>query len=564
MSRTRRTIGLFVVLAVVLAACGSDSKSGESGKTGTSTPSAGPTPKSGSGTLVVGAEQEMDCADWIASCAGASWGVWTYQQHTMPRVWDYLKVNGVWTNVPNVMMAAAPSVADVGGVQTVTYKINPAAVWSDGEPITSEDFKYSWEAIAKGKDVYDKTGYDKIKSIDTSDPKTAVVAFKEAYGSWPLLFGGLYGVFPSHLLAGKNRTKIMSNGYDFSGGPWIGTWHRGVDVTLTPNPNWYGPKPKLAKVIFRFLADTSAEFQAFKNGEVLAIYPQPQLDAVDQISEGLEGAQSTYTPETGNLEALWMNNSKFPFDSLAVRQAFAFSLDRDAIVNRLFGGLGVTKAAQSLNAPILSEYSDGSEYAKYTKDLSKVDSLMTGDGWKKNGKGVWAKGKKTASITINTTTDNQRRELTEQIVQQQAGEAGFDVKIKNQDAATLFGETGPTGKFQLALYAQVVTSLEPGLCGIMCAKNVPSKANDNSGQNWTRTKIPALDPLLETVETTTDRAARIAASKEADRIMGENMVTLPIDPLPNIGLWSERITGVNGDNPIFSIFWNLAEWDLAS
>ncbi len=461
------------------------------------------------------------------------------------------------------MMAEAPTSADVNGKQTLTYKISPAAVWSDGEPITSEDFKYTWEQIAEGDDIYDKTGYQDIESIDTTDPKTAVVTMKDTYGAWTALFGSLYGVLPSHLLEGKNRTKIMSDGYDFSGGPWIGNWKRGTSVTLTPNPNWYGPKPKLAKVIFRFLADTSAEFQAFRNGEVLAIYPQPQLDVVDNIEKGIPGTQSTYTADTGNIEALWMNMAKKPFDSLAVRQAFAYSLDRNAIVNRLFGGLGVTEAVQSLNPPILSEFSDGSEFSKYTQNLQQVDDLMTGDGWEKQG-GVWTKDGKKASVTINTTSGNQRRELTEQIIQDQAGQAGFEVKIKNQDAATLFGETGPKGNFQLTLWAQVATSLEPGLCTIMCSSAIPSAANKQSGQNWTRTNIPAVDPLLETVETSENRQERIDASKQADRILGENMASLPLDPLPNIGMWSDRITGVKGDNPLLAIFWNLYEWDLAS
>ena len=140
----------------------------------------------------------------------------------------------------------------------------------------------------------------------------------------------------------------MASGYDWSGGPWIGKWHHGVDVTLTPNPNWYGTKPKLAKVIFRFIPDTAAEFTAFKSGEVLAIYPQPQLDAVDAIKKGLPDSQKDITTETPNTEALWMNNAKFPFNSVPVRQAFAYSIDRTAIVKKLFGDLGVTTPAAEL------------------------------------------------------------------------------------------------------------------------------------------------------------------------------------------------------------------------
>jgi peptide/nickel transport system substrate-binding protein len=564
--RTRSVpVALVAILAVVLAACGSSSGSKGGGGGSSTTSSTAPAPSSGNGTLVIGAEQEMDCSDWIASCAGSSWGVWEMMEHTMPRVFEYEKdASGTWQNVPSILMASAPIVTDVGGKQTITYQINPAAVWSDGQPITSEDFKYTWQQIAKGKDIYDKTGYDKIESVDSSNPKTAVVTFKEPYGSWPSLFGGgLYGIMPSHILEGKNRSKMMAGGYDFSGGPWIAKWHHGVDVTLTPNPNWYGEKPKLAKVIFRFIPDTAAEFQAFKTGEVLAIYPQPQLDAVEAIKKGIPDAQREITTSTPNAEALWMNNAKFPFNSLAVRQAFAYSIDREATVDKLFGALGVKSPQNSLNPPIQSEYSDTSEFAKYTRDLDQVTTLMEGDGWKKNGDGIWAKKGRAASITINSTTENKRRELTEQIIQQQAKEAGFDVKIKNQSAAQLFGKTLPQGNYQLGLYAQVATSLEPGLCSIACSSNIPSKANDNSGQNWQRINIPEMDPLLKTVDTSSDKAARISASKQADVIMGKNMVSLPIDPLPNISLWSNRIQGVKGDNPIFAMFWNLPEWSLA-
>ena len=56
-------------------------------------------------------------------------------------------------------------------------------------------------------------------------------------------------------------------------------------------------------------------------------------------------------PRSGNLEALWLNNGAFPFDSKAVRQAVAYSIDRDAIVKRLFGSLGIDRPQQSFNTP---------------------------------------------------------------------------------------------------------------------------------------------------------------------------------------------------------------------
>ncbi len=189
-------------------------------------------------------------------------------------------------------------------------------------------------------------------------------------------------MLPSHLLEGKDRAAIMKDGYDFSGGPWlIESWRRGVSVTLVPNENYFGTKPKLDEVIFQFLPDTAAAFQALRSGQVDALYPSPQLDALSQIKAGVPGTRSEVEPQSGNLEALWMNNQAFPFDSVAVRQAFAHAIDRSAIVKRLFGDLGLSKPAESFLTPLVSTFA-ADDFSKYTLDLNQVESLMTGDGWR--------------------------------------------------------------------------------------------------------------------------------------------------------------------------------------
>src|SRR3990172_5896460 len=225
---------------------------------------------------------------------------------------------------------------------------------------------------------------------------------------------------PSHILEGKDRAKEMTDGYAWSGGPWlIDSWKKGDSIPLDPNDNYWGQKPHLDKVIFKILPNTAAEFAAFKSGQVQAIYPQPQLDVVDAIKAGLPDAQTSSNAETAYVEALWLNNEKAPFDSLAVRQAIAYAVDRDAIVNKLFGDLGVDKAVNSLNPYIVAAYSDQEAWSQYSLDLAKVDELMTGDGWEKNADGVWEKDGETASFSIQTTAGNKRRELTEQVLQQQ-------------------------------------------------------------------------------------------------------------------------------------------------
>jgi peptide/nickel transport system substrate-binding protein len=558
-SRSKRSftvIALLAILSLVLVACGGGDD--DSGSDTTSTSSGEP-----AGTLTIAAEQDAACADWISNCAASAWGAWMMLYQTMPRVFDYAKEGDVWTEVPSPAMAGMPAVSSVNGKQVVTYNISPTAVWSDNTPITSNDFKYTWEQVVNGEDTYDPTGYDRIESIDTTNPKVAVVTFAEDFASWTALFSADYGIYPSHLLEGKDRHNLMRNGYDWSGGPWIADWDKGVSVTLTPNPNWYGTKPTIERVIFRIIPNTASMFKAFEGDQVDAIYPQSEPAAIASIKGGIPGTQSVFSEETGNVEALWINNARFPFDSVAVRQAFAYSIDRDAIVEALFGDLGITKAVQTLNPPIVAKYADRQAWSMYTLDLDQVNSLMTGDGWEKNGDGVWEKDGRAAAFTIKSTAGNTRRRLTEEILQEQLREAGFRLRIQNPSADDLFGKVLPDGDYQLSLFAQTATSLNPGLCSIACSSNIPSEENEFAGQNTSRINIPALDPLLATVDQNFVQNERIAASKQADQIMAQEQVSLPLDPLPNIAMWRDELTGPISDNPILSMFWNMQEWSMA-
>lgn len=553
-SSRRALIAALTVTALIgsLAACTSS----------TTTPEPSDVAIVDGGEIVIGAEQEPDCADWIATCGGSIWGTWIMQIPTLPGVFQTRQVDGEWVPEPSDLVTGEPEVivAD-DGTQTITYSINPDAVWSDGEPITSADFEYTALQIRDGDDIFDKTGYDRISAIDASDPATVTVTLDSPYAGWRTLFS-VYGIMPAHLLEGQDRAAVMADGYDFSGGPWkIEKWTRGTSVTLVPNENYWGDKPHLDKVTFLFLPDTTAAFQALKSGQVSVLYPSPQLDALTQIDAGLPGIQSQVDARSGNLEAIWLNNAAAPFDSVAVRQALAYSIDRDAIVKRLFGSLGIDKAQQSFNSPMVAPFASD-DFSQYTLDLDKVDELMEGDGWKKNSDDVWAKGGETATFSIKTLAGNKRRDLTVQVLQSQLADAGFEMTIDQVTPADLFGTIAPQGDFQAGIWALVDTFPDPTLSSTFSSVNIPSEANGYSGINFYRTDIPGLDDLLGQVDSEIDTDARIQVSHEADALIAENVPSLPLDTVPNVLLWSDKVGGPE-INPVDGPFWNLAEWGLA-
>jgi peptide/nickel transport system substrate-binding protein len=548
-SRIRGAGLAFLIVALVATACSDNKSSVTSGSTTSVTEAA----KQG-GDLVFGAEQESDCMDWIGSCAGASWGVYTVQAHTMPRSFDFN--DGKYSITP--LLAETPKL-ETTPKQKITYKINPKAVWSDGTPISSADFQYTFDQVANGKDIYDKTGYDKIEGVDATDPKTAVVTYKEPYPGWRDLFGGFYGIFPKHLLEGKDRNAVMKDGYTFSGGPWIlDHWTKGSETKLVPNPKYWDKVPNLASITFKLIEDTAAAQSALKSGQVSMLYPQAQ-PGQEQLKTvpGIKFDSITSL----SYEALWLNTSKEPFTTAEVRQALAYAIDRDAIVKQLFAPIQPDiKPINSFATPAFGDlYSE--PFSKYKVDTAKVDELMKGAGWAKGADGIWAKGGKKASFEAKTTTGNKRRQQTLEIMQSQVKAAGFDMTINPIKSAVLFGQDGPKGDFQAALFAQVPASNDPGQCSLWCSKNIPSAANANSGTNWYRINDAKLDDIFQKVDIELDDATRGKLSKDGQARVAELVPAIPIDPFPDIIAYSgDAFTGPVKHNPSFGPWVFANQW----
>ena len=555
-----RLVAVLAVLAIVAVGCSDDDDDEPSATTPSAT---GGVPEGG--TLTFGLEEEPDCVDWLGTCATNSYGFWSANVTTIPRAFSVEKSGDSFVYEPTSLLEGEPQLDQSGPKPTVTYHINADAVWSDGEPITSSDFKYVWEQVTTGEDINDKTGYEKIESVDDSQPDTAVVTFSEPFADWRSLFGSTYGVLPSHLLKGKDRTAEMANGYSWSGGPWkIDSWNKGETLTLVPNDAYWDEQPKLDKVVFRFITDSAAEFKAFGDGEVDGIYPQPSIEIVDQItSGGLEDANAQYTAETANTEGLWINTEQPPFDDVKVRQALAYSIDRDAIVNRIFGKIGVKRALQDVTPPIMSSFGVPNAFSKYKLDLDKVDELMTEAGWKKDGSGIWTKGGEKATVDLFSTAGIKTRELIIQVIQSQLTDAGFDVPDPQLLAPKdLFPGHVLIGEYNLLLLSRRVATFYPESCALFCSKNIPTEENGLSGNNIDRVNDPEVDAAYEAGETEMDLAKAQALNKQGNRILAEKVYFLPLDPQPDILITSKNVVGTVEDNPVMGPFWKMWGWGV--
>ncbi len=556
-------VALVCTILLVAAACGGGGGGGGGGN-------AAGQPKQG-GSIVIGAEQWPECLNPITSCAQASWLPWTTWFYTMPRL---MQVDTKGNYLASDLLSETPTEQN-GGIQTnpfrVTYKLRPEAVWDDGSQITSEDVKYTWDVIMKTTGTISTSGYDQIKSIDTPDPKTAVITFKAPYAAWGDLFGStnINGVvLKKAAFNGKVDLKSeMQTSYPFSGGPWIlKSWSKQQAVLVRNTKYWVKDHiPLLDQVTFVPREDQTTETNSLLTNEVQAIYPQPSPGMGKTLSaQGIKvskGSGTTY-------EGLWMNQSAFPFNDPKVREAFAYAVNRQGVVDAIyktdFPDMQVLNCAGWV--PNVSDWCNNQDFADITYQPDKAKSILQGDGWTLGSDGIFTKGGKRLSIEFRTTAGNKTRENTQQVLKEQTKAAGIELDIKNVPPTQLFEDLLPKREFQLAEFAQVA-SPDPSVTSILACDQIPTKANSYSGQNsfsWCNKQATA---LMRQSDATIDHAQRRDLLQQVGKLERQDIPWVPMFQKPLILAWrDDRIAGPIGDytSTSYSGFFNMYDWYLKS
>jgi peptide/nickel transport system substrate-binding protein len=532
----RLPIGVFVgalIAATTLVAGGSASIAKHA---------AGPTPKVG-GTVVFGAEQEPPCLNnYLAGCNN-TWTAWTAA--TSDRGLYIVKPD--FTIVPD--MAAGEAKLVTKPKMSLTVTIKKQAVWSDGVPVTYKDFVYTWQAQINPKnDVAGRSGWDSIGSVVPvgKDGKTFKISFKKPYAGWkPLLASSLY---PQHALQGADFNNVWltdnnnpKTGKPVGNGPFLLTSYvKGQSITMVRNPKWWGPhKPYLDKVVFVFRTNTDTEVQAIRGGEVDVIYPQPQLQLADLKSQsGLKIQSSNGT----TLEHLDFNETaKGGLPLLRApwfRQAIAYSIDRNALVKQIFATLNPKLTPLQNLTYVNNQKEYQPHFQKYTYSPSKVASIMQGHSCTKGGDGIWSCNGTRASIKFGTTAGNKLRELSQEIMQAQAKNAGIELVPNNAPSRIFFPQLADFN-YQMALFAWVGTGDPAGQIDIYGC---------GGESNWKGYCSNKVTGLFKQSDQELDPTKRTAEVNSADANMALNVPTFPLYQKPTYLVYKTKLHNIR-DNP---------------
>jgi peptide/nickel transport system substrate-binding protein len=219
--------------------------------------------------------------------------------------------------------------------KTLTFTLCPNVKFQDGEPFSSKDVKFSFERFA----AQDSTNKDKgffasIQSIDTPDPMTVVLNFKDPS------FEALYHLGTDTSVIIDEKSAATEATAPVGTGPYkLASWTKGASITLDKWDGYRDPgKIAIAHATFRFISDRSAAVASLLAGDVDAFPRFPVIEELGQFQ-----SDPRFQVMIGGTEGktiLAMNNKRKPLDDVRVRRAIAYAIDRNAIIGGAMSGLG--------------------------------------------------------------------------------------------------------------------------------------------------------------------------------------------------------------------------------
>ncbi len=427
--------------------------------------------------------------------------------------------------------------------KTYRFTLRDGIKWSNGDPVTADDFVYSYrrimdpatgakyanilypiknaEKINKGQGKVEDLG---VKAIDA---KTLEITLEQPTPYFIELLTHQTSL-PVHKASvekfGKDYVKpgnMVTNGA-YKLAEFVPNSH----IKLVKNENYYDAKNvKIDTVNYFPTPDFAAMVRRYEAGE---------LDTTDDVpADQMKSLKERFKDQVklGPYLGTWflvVNSSKAPFNDVRVRQALSMMVDREFIAEQIWGQ--TMQPGYSFMPPGLGNYGEPA-YMDY-KDMSPIDredkakALLKDAGF---GPGKPLK----VEIRYNTTDNNRNTVIA---VAEQWKQAGIETSFINTDGKTHFAHLRDGGDFDVARYGWIADYSDPEDFLFLLK-------SDNKGFNYGKYNNPEYDALLKQAATELDLKKRADIMKKAEAILMKDMPWIPIMYYGKSNLISPKIHG---------------------
>jgi len=417
--------------------------------------------------------------------------------------------------------------------KTYIFHLHHGVKFHDGRPLTSRDVKWTFDSLLEGKIRSTKAAvYRLVDRIEAPDDFTVVFHLKEPFT--PLLWNlsdGAMGIVPYGTLSGP---LIGSGPFRFVSA------EQDKEVLIERNDDYWGQKPKLQRVRFTVVPDTTTRALELRKGSadialnaltgdlVLALEKEPTL-------------QVLHAPGT----VLWylaFNTRDPTLRDPRVRQALAYALDRRPLIHYLLRDFA--RPADSLLPPESWAYNP--QVARYDYSPERARELLEAAGYPAvNGVRF--------HLTMKTGTEESTR-LLAAVLQQQLREVGIVLDIRTFEFATFFADV-TRGAYQMHSLRWVGGNEDPDIFEYVFHSNKFTP----KGANRTYYSNARVDALIDQARSRLDQETRKRLYGEVQEILAQDLPYIELWYQDNVMVCSKRVRHVTLDPPGSYDFLKTAE-----
>jgi peptide/nickel transport system substrate-binding protein len=422
---------------------------------------------------------------------------------------------------------AAASYAISDDKLSITYTLRDDLLWSDGQRITSADYKFTWDKMMDEKVNFPfrKLYQDYFESLTAPDDRTLVFRLKEVFA--PALLYSAIDAIPKHVFDGQDiNDNPYNNAPTVGSGPFLlKQWRKDEFAEFVANDRFFMGRPNLDRYIIKIIPDTTVEYSQFKTQEVDAVTVQPQ--DWDEAQKLPFAQPLNYYSANASWSYIAMNLRNPVLADKQVRYAITSALDRNAMIQAIRLG-----HAKPLDGPYASaSWAYEPNVFKLAYDPAHAAQLLDQAGWTMNpSSGVREKSGQPLKLRLHYgPPGNKQREQTATIAQQQLKQVGIDVEIFPEDFNAFVDRVSKTHDFDLTV-AGWSAGLEPH-----ASRNIWTS---DGGQNETGFNDPQVDRLYDQAIRVYTPADRKPFYSQIQKIIAEAQ--------PYVFLWeNESLAAIN-------------------